>query len=354
MTSTVEKELQHFKDEAEFELQAFVNGCEALDKRLSTEQAPPSASTPHAELPYQQARLEKAEQALQAFQTQHSLLREPFAASTISTWSLVLILLVGESLLNTMMFAQANPNGILGGFFTAFIISFINVGIALFAGQTAYRYAFFYKRSFAAVMGMFGVGLHLLFIAFYALIVAHYRTAISTFAQHYQQMLDEAPKDIGFMAWDSFTHNIWGIGSFEGIILCFLTILVGLIATYKGIYLSEPYPGYQGIWKNFQDTRQAFLNALTIDQTTSKETTETDSDAQAVQHRKELIQLSSALTELFIDANRFYDGLPRESRTDALKRTMEKIDALDDRFLQEKTRLRQLTVQPYFQAQEQA
>jgi hypothetical protein len=189
------------------------------------------------------------EEKFYEFKKENSLKRPPsFKESKILNISIVLLLLIMESAINSYFFAKGDELGYLGGMIKSTIISLINIGVVgFFFGWLCSRYVVhknFWKRAF----GLFSVLITFASAFGFNWLIAHYRT-------YYSQALQNAE----VLAWGSFTKNTFGIINIESLFLLVIGLfsVVVCVIEFWGAY--EHYPGYENAFVKLRDTRNDYL-----------------------------------------------------------------------------------------------
>jgi hypothetical protein len=199
-----------------------------------------------------------------AFVARHR--REDTAPIVLSTgdkvWSVgwIALLLVFETLLNGLFFAQESDQGLLGGVTQAFMLSVVNVAIAGALGLIAVRYAHHvgvFQRMLAwlSIAVLVGAGLLL------NLVIAHYRDAFET--------ARGATVDFASV-WAAVVATPWAINDLMSWVLALGGVITCAVAAWKFYGLDDPYPGYGRVARRFEnsqehlaDDRRACIDTLT-------------------------------------------------------------------------------------------
>lgn len=149
-------------------------------------------------------------------------------------WLWIGVIVVIESLLNGVFFAQGSEAGLVGGITEALLLALLNIGLAAGVGLFALRYlrhAFWFWKLFAAVAfvalagGILGLNL----------VIAHYREAFA-FSQGVQ---------VDFrVVMESLWARPFGLEDSRSWLLGAMGVLLNVFAIYKFYHLNDPYPGY--------------------------------------------------------------------------------------------------------------
>lgn len=174
---------------------------------------------------------------LQNFRFEHDLTRPAhYPPSKVFHLGVIAIIFVLECLFNALFLAAGNEFGLLGGVGEAFVISLVNIGIALFLGQKVVPFIFHKHRD----LKLFGGAIILLFCLGnfgFNLLVAHYRDALAV------EMSDKAT----ISAISSFVANPLNITDFKSWIMVGVGCFFAIIALLDGFGMDDPYPKY-GHW----------------------------------------------------------------------------------------------------------
>ncbi len=166
-------------------------------------------------------------------------------------FGLSLVILFVESALNGVFFANAHELGLLGGIFTAFGISVINVGTAALTAWTSrnFNHVRIGRKVVGALVFLGGVS----FAATFNLFVAHFRNAA------------EAGKPWGEAAGhavQNITVNPIGLESIDAWLLCMLGMLAAALAGWKTYATGDPYPGYGRVWRKIHEAREDYAQSV--------------------------------------------------------------------------------------------
>lgn len=150
------------------------------------------------------------------------------------TGSLLVILLIVESILNGNFLAAGHERGLIGGFLTAVGISVFNIGLAFIAGF------FFIKRllhskQLLKVTALAITILCIAILAYFNLSVAHLRDALS------KDIADAASYALA-AAW-----NLQAPRNFESLLLTYLGLGFSGVSGIKGFFTGDPFPGYTAL-----------------------------------------------------------------------------------------------------------
>lgn len=235
------------------------------------------------------------ETELVAFCQQHQLMERMahYPDSSLWHWSIIMLILLIESILNGSFLARGHELGLIGGITQALVIAMLNVGIGLMAGRLCLPQINHYIgwRKFLGAT----TGLLLVMLAFiFNLGVAHYRNALA----------GTEPDQAIYIAWINFLHNPLKINDILSWLLFLLGIAFFVIALIDGFKMDDPYPGYghlarkrQILNDDYAATKSALLEEL---ETIRNEViNKLNQIATTIQHRKsEYIAILSARRKL--------------------------------------------------------
>ena len=175
------------------------------------------------------------------FREENRIKREPnYPDAHIYYIATIVLIILGEAILNGYFFAAGNDKGLLGGVFQALIIAFINVIPAFCIGKWIIPYKNHIKTNYIYLTFIF-MTIYGAWIILFNLSVAHYRDlfAISADDIHLQAIANllEAPMDLSSM--DSWM--LWAVG-----------IIFSLIAVVDGYKYDDPYPKYGDIHRRYK------------------------------------------------------------------------------------------------------
>lgn len=158
-------------------------------------------------------------------------------------WIAAIVLL--ETGLNGVFFAAGSEQGLVGGVTEAFVLSILNVALAVAIGLFALRYA----RHAAIVWKVAAcVALALLFALVLSLnlLIAHYREAFVVAAEagarvDFRQVLES----LSTSPWSVVDPKSWMLGA--------LGVVLNIVATWKIYGLVDPYPGFGKLARRLED-----------------------------------------------------------------------------------------------------
>ena len=178
---------------------------------------------------------------LEIFKHRNGLTRDAvFRSSKILHYSVIFFIVIFETALNSFFLSKGSELGLVGGFFQAFILSLVNLGLAAFAA-IALRNSFHRNvlRKLVSLSVLAGIGA--LAVGF-VLGVGHYREA-----------LELNP----FIASKLAVMNLWGdplgIHDFNSWIMVIVSAIALILLTAKFFVVDDRYPGYTEITRRAKD-----------------------------------------------------------------------------------------------------
>lgn len=199
----------------------------------------------------------KRTEELEAFRTQHGLVREAHdRRSRFYTYSALLALIALEALANARFFAQGMDSGLVGGFTEAGIMAAVNVFVAFCLGKYAVPYVN-HRSIFARILGVLGFFAAIAIMCCVALGIAHYRDSLTAEAINPAAAALEAFQQHPLQLKDFFS---WGLFA--------VSLIFGLLALFDGLFSDDRYPGYGAVTRRTQlaiDDHEAELDSLRKD-----------------------------------------------------------------------------------------
>ena len=155
----------------------------------------------------------------------------------------LLAILLGETILNGIYFAQGSEYGILGGAIYALGIAAVNIAISFKLGQaTTYKNHIKNRLKTLGFLSIFGV---LAWVGVYNLLVAHYR-----------QQIDVDIDNAGTLAVKLFIQSPFALDKFEYWVLFLVGLLFGLFAYTEGYLWDDRYPGYGKLYRRMEQSKR--------------------------------------------------------------------------------------------------
>ena len=161
---------------------------------------------------------------------------------TQALWATAIVAV--EGLINSYFYAPVSDFGLVGGFATAFFVSFVNVGFAFIGGVFGLRYL----SHVDTTKQLGGVVAFLLCLAVCALVVAF----SALFRGHIDSLRtsNEGIEDIEVEAWNRVVESILEFDmaamflSLDSFLLLFVGVFCAILGFWKGREFDDPYPGY--------------------------------------------------------------------------------------------------------------
>lgn len=180
---------------------------------------------------------------LRAYIDRHRLSRGAwYPESPLLPLGFFALVLAIETVANATFFAGTNPLGMLGGAFTAIVVSALNVMPGFVAGFLALRHAFHINRWHRAA-GLLGTMSWLVWLVGFNLFVAHVRFGLG---------ID--PTRAPGVALDRLMADPWAFTTnFDAVVLFAAGLLAGSFAAIDGFALwDDRYPGYGAVDRRYR------------------------------------------------------------------------------------------------------
>ena len=192
----------------------------------------------------------EALRSLKDFKSERGLTRQAKQRQEIIFQILLFLVFIGlEGGLNAWFFALASDKGLLGGFFTAIVVSIINVTGGFLAGYFAIC-SLYHKDYMRKALGMLAL-----------LVCGLFSISVNLFAGHYRSALEKDPLSAVNVAVSSFKSNWLGIDSVQGWILCAFGLLLAIVFAIKSFYYDDPYPGYGEKFREHRKAKEELMQA---------------------------------------------------------------------------------------------
>lgn len=190
------------------------------------------------------------EKDLKNFKLENKLEREEVSTNyPLIFISLLIFVIIFESVINATFFAKANDLGLLGGFTQAVIISLINVAAAFFV-IILYRYRNNIKLSkIKKDLYSIGISVLILGILFFHLLIGHFRDALS---------ID--PENAYKISINNFMNTPFELMTFESWLLISIGIILFLFFIIDLKSFKDSYPGYTEITKRYEKEKYQLDN----------------------------------------------------------------------------------------------
>ena len=166
-----------------------------------------------------------------------------YPESKLLHWAILAAMLFGESILNSYFFSLASDLGLLGGAFQALLISGVNIGLAIFAGEFGLRQVNHIDASRKA--------LGALVLAIYFALTSAFNLATA----HYRALLEIDPLSALELVLSRLTRTPFGFDNFDAVILLLIGMMFSLAALYKTYAADDSYPGYGAMDRAYKEAR---------------------------------------------------------------------------------------------------
>lgn len=188
-----------------------------------------------------------------AFIEENNLGKRPavYPESHIFSFSLILISLLIEALVNAKFYAEANPAGLIGGSATAFFLSLGNVAISFILGLVCLRYLNHINR-IQKILAFIGTIISLCVLFFLHLAIGHYR-----------ELLLSDPDNAYRLVLPAVVNSPFGIKDIESFVMILLGIAVTVFVIYKGYNFDDAYPGYGKVWRRWKEKEDSWEEGST-------------------------------------------------------------------------------------------
>lgn len=274
----------------------------------------------HATLHKLSAAVRECKAEFEAFQKNNGLHRPVQTLSNLER-SIRIVVLVGliliEGAVNSFFFAQGMWGGLLDGLIVAVLFAALNVVLAATYGRR-FLPEVFHADIRRRLLGVALLAASLVLIFALALLIAHFRDAVTGGA------LDSAAK----MAWASFKNTPTTLNDAYSVVLCAVSVVFALVATYDAFGLDDPYPGYGKCARKKEqavadhaiemDGIQTSLDELKAETLTHLDTLIDRAEVQLRQLDQAIaqkIETGDRLRNAFTDADNCLDALLRTFRT---------------------------------------
>ena len=175
---------------------------------------------------------------LEKFKTEHALIREadfPTKSGTFLRYTILLLLIVIEGIINSKFFAQGMDSGLIGGFSIAALLATFNISCAFIFGKFFIKYINHSKINWKA-SGLISFVLALVLMILIALGIAQYRDSLVAEASEPAVLALKSMLTNPFHLYDIFSWILFAI-----------SITFGLAALFDGLYSDDLYPGYGAV-----------------------------------------------------------------------------------------------------------
>lgn len=183
---------------------------------------------------------------LEIFRHRNGLTREAvYRDSKLLHYSVIFFIVILETLLNAFFLSKGSELGLVGGFFQAFIIALINLGLAAFMAFSL-RNCFHQnlaRKTFSAVLLSAVVTLSIVFV----LGVGHYREA-----------LEHDPFTASQQAITSLRTTPLAIEDFNSWVMMVVSTIALALLSAKFFVVDDRYPGYTAVTRRMRNLQKAW------------------------------------------------------------------------------------------------
>ena len=186
---------------------------------------------------------------LEIFREENNLKRQanyPEKSQIFFRYTLLLILIVIEGILNASFFSQGISTGLIGGFIYAASLALINISGCFFIGKIGIRWIN-HNRVYGKTIGVLSLVVAVLFLSSMALSIAHIREAIELGMDNPTQA-----------AWTLMQSSLFSFKDLTSWFLIMLTIGFGVASIVDGVYIDDVYPGYGSIFRRTESAKEEF------------------------------------------------------------------------------------------------
>ena len=198
--------------------------------------------------------------ALNAFEDKHQLEGPAeYPESKLFHWSIVVALVLTESIANSYFFAKGSDFGLVGGALQALLISVVNIGVALFAGNYIFR-----NLSHISIVRKVMAGVALVVYGFFVLI-------FNLATAHYRALLEIDPTTALINTLPNLKRSPFGFDNFDAAILLFIGIIFAVAAMIKSYKADSFYPGHGALDRRHKVAEEDYREGREIARKTAHE-----------------------------------------------------------------------------------
>ena len=187
-----------------------------------------------------------SERAFQVFRRDHQLDRPAhYPDSQLLHLGILVVILLGESVLNGIMLARGHELGVLGGVGSAFMIALVNVLMLGFGlGGWGLRLSH-HRKTAIRVSGILLLLLGCSVVVAFNLLVAHYRDALG----------GVEPQAAGLEAVRSLRLDPFGVADAQSWFLFVMGCCFAVVGAFDRLKMEDAYPGYGKVARHRQRAR---------------------------------------------------------------------------------------------------
>jgi hypothetical protein len=176
---------------------------------------------------------------LNFFIAENDIHHEPqYPESFILHWAFIAAIVIAESLANSYFFAKGSDMGLIGGALQAFLISAVNVGVALLAGELFRN--IYHIDGHRRWLAYGSISIYAVVILFFNLATGHYRA---------QLQLD--PFEAITKAIPAMIDKPFPLDNFDSNVLVLIGLIATLFAAGKSFLADDRYPGYGKVHRQY-------------------------------------------------------------------------------------------------------
>ncbi|KPA98259.1 hypothetical protein [Pseudomonas asplenii] len=152
--------------------------------------------------------------------------------------SMLVIFCAAESFINANFFAQGLAGGFLGGLMMALMAAGLNLVVAFFSGWALINknHVNAMRKTAGWLAGVFGFA----WTVCAGIIVAYLRFVLP-------QIDDDGANQLA-LVWQNFVAHVSPFTDIEGVALCAITVIFGVVAMRHGYSWQDRYPGYEKVY----------------------------------------------------------------------------------------------------------
>lgn len=178
---------------------------------------------------------------VEIFRHRNGITREAdYPESRVLHYAILFFIVIFETALNAFFLARGSELGLVGGFFQAFIISLVNLGLAAFIAS-ALRNCFHRNPLRKVISAALFIGIGALACSF-VLAVGHYREA-----------LEVDPMSASQVAVASLRAGPFTISDFNSWIMVVVSGIALILLTAKFFVADDRYPGYTAVTRRLRE-----------------------------------------------------------------------------------------------------
>lgn len=205
--------------------------------------------------------LKHAETSYNAFKEDNNLSREPTGDDRVAQIMWAAFVVLAESVANSYFYAPISEFGFLGGAFTAFFVSLINVAFAFIGGVLGLKYLI-HVEPLKKLWGVLASLLCLFICSLVVIFSALYRGHVDALRGEGHDIISLTRE-----AWHQSLISIqnadfWAlVSSLESFLLVLIGLLCAIIGFWKGWAYDDPYPGYGAVYRRREKAKNALNHA---------------------------------------------------------------------------------------------